>query len=344
MTVQRRAFLRLTGPDIPQDEVYIEKEQFVIGRLDSNDLALKHNKISRQHARFLLSDKGLAVEDLESSNGTQISGEEDRLEPHTPRFLKPGDSVMMGPFTLILEKIETIEPETKPKAEKEKEKPASPPAKASTPKAKQTPAKTPPTGKSADSDATSRQVQPPAMQPPVVPPTQSSNGHGALVPLHGIPEDESNWLEYLPALYHNNKFMARFLLIFEAGFAPYEWIIDHFDLYLDPRVAPSEFLQWFGSWVDILVPASIPEERQHLIAQELGQLFKSRGTRWSLSRHLELIFGKAPEIIEPPEEFATFIVKLPLGKDADTILNRDIAETVIESQRPIHTRYRLLFE
>jgi phage tail-like protein len=157
----------------------------------------------------------------------------------------------------------------------------------------------------------------------------------------GIPHDASRLLQYLPAVYGDDPFIGRFLLIFESLFAPLEWIVDNFDFYLDPKVAPPEWLQWFGHWADILVPGAIPVERQRAIALELGPLFLSRGTRKSLSRHLELAFGVKPIIEEPDDPPATFTVTLALGKDGDTDTNRDIARRIIEAQRPVHANYEL---
>ena len=345
MTEQKRLLMQISGPDIQQDTIECivsATDIFTIGRLDDNDLTLKQNKISRNHAQIRLEGNDVVIVDLDSGNGTHIGTQ--RLEPNTPHKLKASDSIILGPFSLVITKIEDVKKAKKPKtAAPPKETPKTP-KQEQKPKTqrKQTQKPSDQTLTDADSPKTERSAVP--IQPPPPPTPVSSNGHGDLKPLRGVPVDVSNWLEYLPALYHDNKFIARLLLIFEAGFVPYEWIIDHFDLYLDPKMAPSEFLQWFGTWVDILVPANIPEERQHAIAQELGTLFKARGTRHSLSRHLELIFGKAPEITEPPNEFATFVVRLSIGKDQDTPINREIAESIIEAQRPIHTRYRLVID
>lgn len=367
MTQQFRATFRLNGPDIQDDIIEITDSQFIIGRLDENDLTLKHNKISRQHARLLLGVQGVAIEDLDSSNGTTVG--EERLEPNQPWLLKEGDGIGLGPFTLTLDKFVVEEGSETSEAAEVPEKPT-PPKQVD---AQETTPETTPDVPEQQANAKQEAVQQkkpkstdqtsvkgdrsekPAVTSPVqqaghppAPPLNgqsppSANGNG-MQPLRGVPTDRSNWLEYLPAMYGESDFFAKFLLIFEAGFAPYDWIVSNFDLYLDAKIAPPEWLQWFGSWVDILVPPDIPEERQHRIAQELGPLFMGRGTRKSLSRHLELVFDAKPIIEEPEDEFATFIVRLPLGKENNTTYNRELAEAIIEAQRPIHTNYRLTIE
>ena len=361
MTQQYRVILRLQGPEIEQDTIEISEAVFIIGRLDEKDLTLKHSKVSREHAHITIRDDGVYIEDQGSSNGTIVG--ETRLDEKKPHKLAQGDGIGIGPFTLTVDEIITVAPpqpeaavDTTPEEPPPQPEPeadphptiAGVPPEPEKPAPKKRKSKAKPKSKAAAPQPAVAVPQPPVGSPPsdggaLTPP--SSNGlHPPAKPLRGLPQDASNWLQFLPAIYEDNEFFGKFLLIFESGFAPYEWIVDNFDLYLDARIAPSEFLQWFGEWVDILVPASIPEERQHALAQELGPIFKARGTRKSLLRHLELVFGVQPEIAEPEQEFATFIVVLPLGPQENTTLNRDLAETIIESHRPIHTSFKLIIE
>ncbi len=364
MTTHRRAILRIYGPDIQQDTVEVEQTApLTVGRLEDNDLALKHSKVSRNHARFVFNGETMTVEDLDSANGT-LKGEQ-RLEPNQAIGLAVGESVTIGPFSLFFDRIEEATP--KPPSVPRQSKPATPPPPAATKQtdALETPAEKPPKAAApvpppaqekpiqqskvpvaVHPPAAPPPSQPPSIQPPPAPPASTPNGqgNGLSKPLVGVPTEASSWMQYLPEVYSESDFFKRFLLIFEAGFAPYEWIVDNMDMYFDAKMAPPEWLQWFGQWVDIWIPSHIPEERQHALAQEMGMLFKSRGTRKGLARHLELVFGKLPDILEPPERFATFVVRLPLGRDQDTAQNRMLATQIIESHRPIHTRYQLIIE
>jgi len=45
-----------------------------IGRAPSNDIVIDHPTVSAQHARLTKSTSGYRIEDLESTNGTQING------------------------------------------------------------------------------------------------------------------------------------------------------------------------------------------------------------------------------------------------------------------------------
>ncbi len=318
MSDERRALLRITGPEVAQDRVEVTAQKALIaGRLAASDITLKHSKISRNHVRFELTAKGLTITDLGSANGSMVGGQ--RIDPETPVLLNPGDTVQLGPFTLHFDQILEAGEEPVPDAE------------------------------SQIIDAAARQAiqELAAPPPPIVPPhaprrlaTPPENGKP---PEHllGVPRARSSWLQYIPEIFGDDEFLGRLLLVFESLHAPPQWIIDNFDCYLDAQLAPSEWLQWFGAWTDILVPDSIPPYRQRNIVMELGPLFRARGTVASLSRHLQLVFDVEPKITEPKNRPDTFTVTLPLGKEGDTEENRQLARRVIDCHRPIHTRYDL---
>ncbi len=154
----------------------------------------------------------------------------------------------------------------------------------------------------------------------------------------GVPRDQSTWMEWLPEVYQQSEIMGRFLLIFESMFAPISYIVDNFDLYLDTEIAPSEWLQWMASWFDILLLPDLPIEQQRRIMGQVGWLYMRRGTRAGLSRMLELYFGVAPEIIE--DDIGHFTVRMHLNGDENG-LGREVAERIIEAQKPAFAAYSL---
>ncbi|WP_438013900.1 sigma 54-interacting transcriptional regulator [Sorangium sp. So ce315] len=63
----------------------------VVGRAPPSQVRIQDSSLSREHARFTLSDGLLTVEDLQSTNGTWVSGSRvARAE------VRPGDDVMLG--------------------------------------------------------------------------------------------------------------------------------------------------------------------------------------------------------------------------------------------------------
>lgn len=359
MSDKRRAILRLDGPDIPQDMIEVPSTGFIIGRLDTNELALKHSKISRQHVRLELIEGGLSVEDLGSSNGTYVGDK--RLEPRSPEAIELGQIIRIGPFTLTFEDIREIEDKPQlPATEMLKKDISSPLA---PPTVKSNEDTIPPIG--LDTVAPLQPLMPPPSLiadvaaspprageiyvPPSPPPPQIPQDRDLTSP-NGKPPQEpvviglapkSNYLNYLPGIFREDTFLGRFLLIPESINMPIEWLIDNFEMYLQPQHAPETFLHWYASWFDLYIPQQMPFERKQQFVKEIADLYPTRGTRSSLARHLELVFGVKPVIEEPDDKPATFTVVLNLGTSGDTELNREIAKHVIESQRPAHTSYVL---
>jgi phage tail-like protein len=154
----------------------------------------------------------------------------------------------------------------------------------------------------------------------------------------GIPRGQSNWLQYLPAIFSDDEFMGRYLLIFESIMSPLVWMIDNFDLYLAPETAPQAWLQWMANWFDLLLLPELPIDRQREIMRQAGWLFLRRGTPSGLHRLLELYFGVTPEIIE--DEPCHFVVRLPLSESHVT-LGAEVADRLINSQKPAFASYIL---
>jgi phage tail-like protein len=159
--------------------------------------------------------------------------------------------------------------------------------------------------------------------------------------LPGIPRNRSTWMQYLPGIFSEDEFIGRYLLIFESIFSPLVWLIDNFDLFISPQIAPSEWLQWMASWFDILLLPELPIDRQRQIMDQIGWLFMRRGTPAGLSRLLELYYDVTPEIIE--NEPCHFIVRLPL-KQSTMPFDREVANRLIMSQKPAFAAYTLEIE
>jgi phage tail-like protein len=310
MEPEIKAILKLEGPDLEQDEVPLTREGLNIGRVDGNDLVLSHKKVSRRHARVVWQGQQFWVEDLESSNGTLIGSK--RLTPHQAVPLAPGDVIRIGPYRLAFDL--PPQPPEPPPALPEESFLASPP-----------PPNLPEESRIGDDAPPAPDELPPDTHPP------------------GVPRDRSSWLQYLPAIYANDAFTGRYLLIFESMLAPVTWMLDSLDLYLSPGTAPAEWLRWIASWLDLLVLPELPAGRLRAILREAGWLFARRGTRPGLARLLTLYFGAEPEIVEDPAR-SHFTVRLRMpGRPSDPAraAARPLAERLIEAQKPAFAGYTL---
>jgi pSer/pThr/pTyr-binding forkhead associated (FHA) protein len=68
-----------------------ENREIVIGRSSDLDMVLVEDMVSRKHARIACTDVEIAIEDLNSTNGTFVNGEKIRRST-----LKEGDRVLIG--------------------------------------------------------------------------------------------------------------------------------------------------------------------------------------------------------------------------------------------------------
>jgi len=89
-------------------ELLLGKERMTIGRAPHNDLVLEDLAISAMHARIVLHPDGPYIEDLNSTNGTQING-----QPFKKHFLQHDDVVMLAHYRLHFMADETASPQIK---------------------------------------------------------------------------------------------------------------------------------------------------------------------------------------------------------------------------------------
>lgn len=266
-------------------------------------------------------------------------------EPAPPPKKKAAPSKSEEPVLLFTPVApDEAEAEAEPEPEPEPEPAPPPKKKAAPPAAGQAPEKQPPEA-----------APPPPPEEPLPPiermpftaggvpgrfkPPPSTNGHREEYPV-GLPRDASTWMKYLPEIYSEDDFLGRYLLIFEAMLSPSIWTVDSFDLFLSPETAPLEWVRWMASWFDLLVIPELPEDRQRAVLQQAGWLFKRRGTRLGLERMLELYFGVRPEIIEPPKEPFTFVVRMALS-ESRVKLGADVVEMLVRAHKPAYTGFRL---
>lgn len=315
-----KLLFKINGPGLDRDEIIVGRQGLRIGRSADNSLPLNHREISRQHMRISWrEDDKYLVEDLNSSNGVWLN--ETRLMPRIPAELNIGDVIRVGPFLLELTEF-VYEEDQKPDPFLGPE--------LSTPEDY-------PEESQPDQQVLSR-IPPQSTQY-----TRGVNGHQSrriTGYLPGIPHDKSNWMKYLPEVYDNFEFIGRYLLIFESMAAPLFWTIDNFDLYLSPEVTPEDWIQWISSWFDLLILPELHINKQRNIMEQMGWLFLRRGTPSGLERMLELYFEVTPEIIEDGN--CHFTVRLPLSdRLEDDGLGREVADRMINSQRPAFSSYTL---
>ncbi len=304
------------------------EESTALGRQVGNDLVLDDQRISRRHALIICSSEACALIDLDSSNGTYVNGE--RLPPNVRTPLESGAQIDIGSYRLTLQAIPVDKPT--PHTDDESVGPEPPPAsRASVAPEEPAPSEGPAVGGVPAVD----DAPPPTGEPPDSLPRASD---GDLPPL-GLERRSRHLLQHLPGIYHT-EFMSRFLGLFEAILVPIEWNVDNFDLYLSPSTAPEGFLPWLAGWFDLIFDPSWTISQQRELLQDAHKIYARRGTRWALSRVLEIYTGQLPDIVDTDSSLAPFTFKVILSRPIDQA-QRELIERLIDTHKPAHTLYSL---
>lgn len=85
----------LSKADTVLREIALNKERITIGRRPHNDIVIEDLAISGEHAVIVTHDDDSFLEDLNSTNGTQVNG-----QPVRKHFLQDGDVVELAQFRM----------------------------------------------------------------------------------------------------------------------------------------------------------------------------------------------------------------------------------------------------
>ena len=159
-------------------------------------------------------------------------------------------------------------------------------------------------------------------------------------------ERVSSYLQYLPAIYHEDPFLGRFLCIFEDVLSPVERTLANVEMYFDPMIAPQGFLPWLASWVDLVLDENWPIQKQRELIHSAVELYRWRGTKRGLREYLRIYTGVEPELIEhfTAADGGPYTFTVIIRVDDPAAVNEALVRRVIEAEKPAHTTYNLRIE
>ena len=102
----------------------------------------------------------------------------------------------------------------------------------------------------------------------------------------------------LPALFHDDDVAQRFVSGLDDLLAPLFLTLDAVESYIDPWVAPRDFLAWIAQWVSAPWDPAIDDMQQRSVVARAAELYAWAGTAKGLAGIVELVAGVAPEIEE----------------------------------------------
>ncbi|MET8578521.1 phage tail protein [Streptomyces sp. NPDC005012] len=158
----------------------------------------------------------------------------------------------------------------------------------------------------------------------------------------------------LPALYADDDFAQRFTAGLDTVLAPVFATLDNLAAYLDPRVAPDDFLAWLASWVGVVDDPRRPTELRREAVSRAVELHRWRGTARGLVEGLRLALGVDAEVTGdggavwsatpgaalPAPDPAGPLVRVRPGRDGAPV-DPDRVHAVVRAMCPVHTACRV---
>lgn len=84
--------------------------------------------------------------------------------------------------------------------------------------------------------------------------------------------------EQLPAFLQEDEFAVRYVSAFDAVLAPVISVLDSLDAYVDPLLAPDDFVAWLADWVGATLDEHWADSRRRARILQATTLHRLRGT------------------------------------------------------------------
>lgn len=148
----------------------------------------------------------------------------------------------------------------------------------------------------------------------------------------------------LPAMYAADDFALRFTTGLDAVMSTLLSTMDNLPAYLDPALAPEDFLAWLSSWVAAELDPAWPLPLRRAVVRKAVALHRRRGTARGLVERLSLSLGVRAEVVDGPRASwsATPDTDLP-GRQGDPVVvrvwgpvDRAQVDAVVTSVCPVH--------
>ena len=103
----------------------------------------------------------------------------------------------------------------------------------------------------------------------------------------------------LPAMLQDDAFLQRFTGGLDDVLVPFLATLDSLHGYVDPALAPEDFLGWLAGWVGLELDPRWPGEVRRSLVRNAAEVQDARGTTAGLRAELALLTGCRVEVCEP---------------------------------------------
>lgn len=160
-------------------------------------------------------------------------------------------------------------------------------------------------------------------------------------------------VEWLPSVLQEDDFCCRMVGALDEVLAPVFSTLDCFPTYLDPALAPDDFVDWLASWVGVEIDETWTLERRRRLILSAIDLYRVRGTAGGLADHVELYAGVRPEVQDsggcawsqtangtlPGSPDPRLVVRLHV--EDENSVRRSTVSRIVDASRPAHVPYAL---
>lgn len=157
----------------------------------------------------------------------------------------------------------------------------------------------------------------------------------------------------LPAILQEDEFVMNVVDALDTLLAPVLLTLDNLDAYLDPMLAPDDFVLWLAEWMGLLLDETWPIEFTRAAVARTVDLYRWRGTVRGIREVLELYTGVDVAIQEsggtvwsadsdpaaPGSPVPSLTVGIPLTGLTATDLRR--LDLIVTSLKPAHVPHRI---
>lgn len=157
----------------------------------------------------------------------------------------------------------------------------------------------------------------------------------------------------MPAVYQEDPFTMRWTAGLDDILAPIISTLDCLEAYIDPLVAPTDFLEWLASWVGITLDPKWPLDRSRRAVTQAVELYRMRGTVAGLRAYVEVLTGGEVEVADnggaawsttpgadlPGEDTPRLAVRIRVD-DPDSV-STSLLDALVTAAKPAHVIHRL---
>jgi phage tail-like protein len=157
----------------------------------------------------------------------------------------------------------------------------------------------------------------------------------------------------LPSLFQEDDFTRRFVSAFDAALAPIFVTLDNLTAYLDPWLAPDDFLEWLGGWFGLVLDEGWSIERRRAVLANAFEFYRMRGTARGLKAQVEIFTGGAVDVIdtggvatsttagEALPGSPNFVVMVRVTVDDPSTISVARLDALVAAAKPAHVTHKV---